>query len=193
VLLTHRRTDLHQREKRDAGLPWFSCAAGRLPFGAPRAAGLTHPFRFAGKGTHTMPTMDDIRQGETPFDPFLYAAVGEDRNGNPVTVLSTLARLGLEPWDAAADLASLTRAEARTRLGGMLARFGDVPALGRDHAAITLRLIELLPKATGRTAGRAMRRPAPSGAIGIGPILAILMLILYLVHTLFLGSDGAGN
>ena len=44
-----------------------------------------------------MPTMDDMLLGETPLDPVLYATVGEDRNGNLVTVLSTLARLGLEP------------------------------------------------------------------------------------------------
>lgn len=144
-----------------------------------------------------MPTMDEMRQGGTPFDPFLYAAVGEDRNGNTVTVLSTLARLGLEPWEAASDLASLTRDEARSRLGGLLARFRDVPALGQDHAAITQRLIDLLPRTAGRRVGRTTERTAertaPAGAGGIGTILAVLMLILYLINMLFLGSDGAGN
>jgi len=144
-----------------------------------------------------MPTMDEMRQGGTPFDPFLYAAVGEDRNGNTVTVLSTLARLGLEPWEAASDLAGLTRDEARSRLGGLLARFRDVPALGQDHAAITQRLIDLLPKTAGRRVGRTTERTAertaPAGAGGIGTILAVLMLILYLINMLFLGSDGAGN
>ena len=140
-----------------------------------------------------MPSMDDMRLGGTPLDPFLYAAVGEDRNGNTVTMLSTLARLGLEPWDTAANLAELAPEEARTRLGDLLARFRDVPALGRDHAAITLRLIELLPIATARRAGGTLERPAPAGAMGPGSILALLMLILYLVQALFLGSDGAGN
>ena len=140
-----------------------------------------------------MPSMDDMRLGGTPLDPFLYAAVGEDRNGNTVTMLSTLARLGLEPWDTAANLADLAPEEARTRLGDLLIRFRDVPALGRDHAAITLRLIELLPIATGRRAARATERPAPAGAMGLGSILAVLMLILYLVQALFLGSDGTGN
>ena len=140
-----------------------------------------------------MPTMDEMRQGGTPFDPFLYATVGEDRNGNTITVLSTLARLGLEPWEAAAELASLTRDEARSRLVGLLARFRDVPALGQDHAATTQRLIDLLPKSAGRRVGRTTERTAPAGAGGIGTILALLMLILYLIHTLLLGSDGAGN
>ena len=90
-------------------------------------------------------------------------------------------------------MAELTRDEARSRLGGMLARFRDVPALGPDHAAITQRLIELLPKTAGRRTGQAIELPAPAGAMGIGPILAVVLLILYLVQALFLGSDGAGN
>ncbi|MGY6634850.1 MAG: hypothetical protein ACXIU8_14075 [Alkalilacustris sp.] len=140
-----------------------------------------------------MPTMDDIRRGGTPFDAFLYAGVGEDRNGNSVTVLSTLARLGLEPWDAAAELAGLTRAEARSRLGGLLTRFRDVPALAQDHAATTRRLIELLPTATAIRAGPLTGRLMPAGRIGLGTILTVLMLVLYLIHALFLGSNGAGN
>jgi hypothetical protein len=144
-----------------------------------------------------MPTMDDIRQGGTPFDPFLYADIGEDRNGNTVTVLSTLARLGLEPWDTAAELAGLTRAEARSRLDELLARVRDVPALGPDHPAITQRLVALLPNVasrnTGRSAGQAKAPVARAGGMGIGSILAVLMLILYLIQTLLLGSDGAGD
>ena len=140
-----------------------------------------------------MPVMDDMRQRGTPFDPFLYAAVGEDRNGNPVTVLSTLARLGLEPWDAAAELAGMTRAEARSRLGDLLARFRDVPALVQDRAAVTQRLIDLLPSATGRRAGQAGRQLSPARAIGIGTVLAMLILLLQLVRTVFTGSGGVGG
>lgn len=140
-----------------------------------------------------MPTLDDMRQGGTPFDPFLYAAVGEDRNGNSVTVLSTLARLGLEPWEAAAELASLTRAEASSRLGGLLARFRDVPALGNDNAAITLRLINLLPKTSRLRGEQSMPAKARPFANGLGPLLAILLFLLLVVQIFFLGTDGAGN
>ncbi|WP_155326454.1 hypothetical protein [Alkalilacustris brevis] len=140
-----------------------------------------------------MTGMNELRQGETPFDPFLYAAVGEDRNGNVVTVLSTFARLGVEPWGAAAELSELTREEARARLGGLLARFRDVPALGRDGGAVTLRLIDLLPQASSRRAGQDAGVSAPIGAMGMGPILAIAMIILFLVQSFFLGSNGAGN
>jgi hypothetical protein len=134
-----------------------------------------------------MPTMDDIRQGGTPFDPFLYALVGEDRNGNEVTVLSALARLGLEPWDAAAELAGLTRAAAHTRLVGLLARFQDVPGLGRDHAATAQRLIDLLPRSAGRLPNRGVEKWPAGGLMGFGPILAFAVLIIYGIKTVFFG------
>jgi hypothetical protein len=142
---------------------------------------------------HTMPTMDEIRQGGTPFDPFLYATVGDDRNGNAVTMLSTLARLGLEPWEAAAELAGLTRAEAGSRLDGLLARFRDVPALSQHHAATTRRLIALLPGTAGRATGESIGLSLPTNTKEIGPIIAVLILFLYIVFGLFFGSDGAGN
>jgi hypothetical protein len=51
------------------------------------------------------------------FERFLYASVGEDRNGYVVTVLSAFARLGLDPWAESADLAKLGRDAARARVG----------------------------------------------------------------------------
>jgi hypothetical protein len=61
------------------------------------------------------------------FERFLYASVGEDRNGYVVTVLSALARLGLDPWAKTAKLVALGRDAARARLGTLLERFRDVP------------------------------------------------------------------
>ncbi|KPQ05618.1 MAG: hypothetical protein HLUCCA12_14605 [Rhodobacteraceae bacterium HLUCCA12] len=140
-----------------------------------------------------MPTMDNIHQSGTPFDPFLFATVGKDLNDNSVTVLSTLARLGLEPWEAASDLASVTRDEARSRLGGILARFSDVPALKADHIAITDRLIELLPAAGCHRSGSAMDGGSSVNKKSIGPIIGIVLLVLFLVQTLLLGADENGN
>jgi hypothetical protein len=140
-----------------------------------------------------MKGMDVYRRDGTPFDRFLYASVGEDRNGNVVTVLSTLARLGVDPWDEAADLSDLARADARNRLGALLSRFNDVPALVREHGSMTARLLELLPKNSGRESVQGAVMSAPAIASRTGPILAILMVILLLLQTFFLGSDGTGN
>ena len=42
------------------------------------------------------------------FDDFLHARIVEDGNGLPLTVLSALARLNMDPWDEAARLAAAT-------------------------------------------------------------------------------------
>lgn len=41
------------------------------------------------------------------FDGFLYAQLGEERNGMPLSVLSALAQLQVDPWQKAARLARL--------------------------------------------------------------------------------------
>lgn len=80
------------------------------------------------------------------FDPFLQAYVGEDRNGNDVTVLSALARLGFDPWQEASDLWGLPGEAALTRLSSTLSGFKDVPTLFIDHALIAGNLTKLLPE-----------------------------------------------
>ena len=113
---------------------------------------------------------------ENDLDRFLFAEVGEDRNGNIVTVLSTLARIGLDPRKEAADLAVMSRNEARSRLANLLANFNDVPLLDRDATAN--RLTRLLPK----LAYRSLDAPAPPTsrmpAISKGTIFAIFMILL---------------
>ena len=41
------------------------------------------------------------------FDDFLYAPVGADSNEMPLSVLSALARLNVDPWEEAAELTPL--------------------------------------------------------------------------------------
>jgi hypothetical protein len=131
--------------------------------------------------------MDDLRRGGTRFDPFLYASVGEDRNGNRVTVLSALARLGFEPWGAAAELADLKREDARTRFEAILGRFNDVPALGRDRETVTLRLLSLLPQSSGGQADQGENVAAPAGAKRMDLILASLMVVVFVMQVFFAG------
>ncbi|MGB3315283.1 MAG: hypothetical protein WBB85_12785 [Albidovulum sp.] len=56
-----------------------------------------------------------LNQHPLEFEQFLYASVGEDRNGYAVTVLSALARLVLDPWKETAELVTLGRDAARAR------------------------------------------------------------------------------
>jgi hypothetical protein len=49
------------------------------------------------------------------FDRFLFATVGEERNGMTLSVLSALARLDVDPWKETAALSSMPRDKARSR------------------------------------------------------------------------------
>lgn len=128
------------------------------------------------------------------FERFLHASVGEDRNGYAVTVLSTLARLGLDPWKEAAELAALGQEAARTRLGALLSGFRDVPMLARDHEAVAHELTCLLP---GRPSHHASNPAGSSRAAGprisTGTILAILMVLMIVAQFLFTGTAGEGE
>ena len=126
------------------------------------------------------------------FDRFLQAFVGEDRNGNAVTVLSALARLDLEPWEEAAVLAALENKAAGSRLEMLLSQFRDVPSLKQDCASVARKLTRLLPKRRKRlttVSGGAENGPANlTGLIWVA--LTILFLILQFILS---GSPGTGQ
>ena|SRR5579872_7497573 len=84
------------------------------------------------------------------FDQFLFAPIGEDRNGMLLSVASALARLDLDPWQEAAKLARLPEMSAKERLGSLLAILTDRPSTGADPERIlAARLIALLPRQAG--------------------------------------------
>ena len=80
------------------------------------------------------------------FDSFLYAPLGEERNGMRLSVLSALARLEVDPWQEAAKLAGLPGATATERLASLIALLPDEPLMHRDPETIAARLVALLPR-----------------------------------------------
>ena len=50
--------------------------------------------------------------GHSEYNAFLFAAVGEEKVGLPLTVLTALTRLGFDPWREAARLSDLPRETA---------------------------------------------------------------------------------
>lgn len=82
------------------------------------------------------------------YERFLFAPVGEDQRGTSVTVLSMLARLGVDPWGEASDLAKLPEGAARQRLDALLGRFSDVQILVADRGRIVAKLLTFLPRQT---------------------------------------------
>lgn len=128
------------------------------------------------------------------YERFLYAPVGEDRNGSAVTVLSALARLGLDPWTETAELATLGRDAARTRLGILLSRLRDVPALDLDQGKLARELSLLLPDRAPAQAGtRAIPALAGGRLTSNGAIWAMIAILFVVVQILFGGNSGVGQ
>ncbi len=80
------------------------------------------------------------------FEAFLFAPIGEERNGMALSVLSGLSRLDVDPWDEAARLSQLPKEHAVAALGQRLGRLPPGAWLLSDTTVIAARLVELLPK-----------------------------------------------
>lgn len=81
------------------------------------------------------------------MDLFLFASVGEEVDGIPLSVLSALARLGLDPRAEAARLSHLTSKAATNQLARLFARLPDRPWTSPEVRRIASKLVELLPAA----------------------------------------------
>jgi hypothetical protein len=79
------------------------------------------------------------------FDRFLYASVGDDNNGMPLTVLSALARMDIDPWEEASKLTQLPPESAVMQLASLLGALRNASVAGRDPVRIAAPLIALLP------------------------------------------------
>jgi hypothetical protein len=89
------------------------------------------------------------------LDRFLFAAVGAEQDGIPLSMVSALTRLGLDPWDEAGRLSSLSQREAVEQLARLIA---ELPGTSRPLAEareIACGLVDQLPK-------RDTTRPLPS-------------------------------
>jgi hypothetical protein len=80
------------------------------------------------------------------FNAFLFAPIGEARNGMLLSVLSALARQDVDPWGEAAELARLPKESAVRRLTSFIAALPDGLDEGDDAPTVAARLIALLPR-----------------------------------------------
>jgi hypothetical protein len=76
---------------------------------------------------------------------FLFASVGDQRNGMPLNVVSALTRLDVDPWEEAARLAALPKSLAAEALAPMIAQLPIFRRQQSDNLVISQRLVELLP------------------------------------------------
>ena len=121
---------------------------------------------------------------------FLFAEVGTELNGSPLTILSVLARLGQDPWAEAANWAKLPKAATIDRLAQSISQMPLTPqALGEARTTAT-RLIKLLPSQVARPAqpAAASRRVAPKWVL---VALCCAAVALGLAFTIMPGSTPA--
>jgi len=83
----------------------------------------------------------------TSLEQFVYAEVAPEPNGMPLSVLSALARRGLDPWQEASRLAELPGPAAVDRLAHTLVGLPLMRSSLNDATAIAARLVTLLPSA----------------------------------------------
>src|SRR5476649_2153713 len=80
------------------------------------------------------------------FDDFLFAPIGDERNGMLLSVISALARLDLDPWLEAASLARMPKETATERMTSLISALPDRTSAHPDPEAIAARLVALLPR-----------------------------------------------
>jgi hypothetical protein len=108
---------------------------------------------------------------------FLFAEVGTELNGSPLTVLSVLARLGLDPWAEAARWAKLPPKALRDTLARSIAQMPLSEQAINEAPQTASRLIRLLPEQskTGQQGGTI----ASTTAEGLGwvPLTFVIVAI----------------
>jgi hypothetical protein len=127
------------------------------------------------------------------FDAFLFATVGEDRNGMRLTVVSALARRGLDPWQEAHRLTAMSKSTAADRLALLIAWLPSGASPASDMHAIAAKLVELLPKPA--LAAAMVAAPAMAG-VTIVPkprSTALWLICLVLLSALLFGMTIRGE
>lgn len=128
---------------------------------------------------------------KTEFDDFLFAPLGEDRNGLPLSIASLLGRMDLDPWHEADTLAGLPAEAAVHRLASLLAALPAASLKEADPDTMASRLIALLPRRTDSNA----RSPVASVNVGSAAhprvVISAILFAIYLIW--LLGSSFEGT
>jgi hypothetical protein len=79
------------------------------------------------------------------FDHFLFASIGDQENGTPLSVLSMLARSDIDPWQEAARLAQMPKELAARSVASLIERLPNRRRGAPSSKVVAARLVELLP------------------------------------------------
>ena len=92
--------------------------------------------------------------GHSPYNDFLFAAIGEEKTGMPLTALTALTRLGFDPWREAARLSDLPRETAARELAATIAVLPEGDWKASESEAIAARLVGRLPRGSAEAIPR---------------------------------------
>jgi hypothetical protein len=132
-------------------------------------------------------TPTSVSQFRSEFDDFLYAPVDEGNNGTFLSVISALARLGIDPWQEAASLARMSREKATQRLASLIGSLPEGLLAHLDSGTVAARLIALLPHAPSFTTVASGVSPH-LGAVINSRIIIYVVIINLVFLALMLGS-----
>ncbi len=127
--------------------------------------------------------------GHSEYNEFLFAAVGEEKAGIQLTVLTALTRLGFDPWQEAARLSNLPRETAARVFAVTIAMLPEGDWKASESEAIAARLVSWLPgraapaipsPAIGRAGSNKSRSGPPAWLVWSVLFVALLSLTLYL-------------
>ncbi len=126
-----------------------------------------------------LPTKFSLLHSE--LNDFLFAQMGEEESGAPLSVLSALTRLGIDPWAEGARLSGLPRDVAVRRLVPMITMFPKKARGSPEVLALAEWLVALLPQPGGALAASvaagAGRQHA--GVPGLWLVFAGLLFLLF--------------
>ena len=89
---------------------------------------------------------DAYRPLRPDLDGFLFSKIGDECRGMPLSMVSALTQLGLDPWQEASRLSSLSKREAVEQLARLIVELPDRSGPLTEARQIAGVLVERLPK-----------------------------------------------
>src|SRR5689334_15168843 len=89
--------------------------------------------------------MTSLSHLNSEFDHFLFASIGDQENGTPLSVLSVLARSDVDPWQEAARLARMPKELAAQSVASVIEGGINGRLSPSESKVIAGRLVERLP------------------------------------------------
>jgi hypothetical protein len=133
-----------------------------------------------------------VLSAKSEFDAFLFAHIGEEKNGMLLSVLSALARLDLDPWREAAELARMPQQTARERLTSLIEALPNQPPTRPEPETVSTRLIELLPRAANPTVASSNKLPGGVSMLNSRAVIYVILVNL-LIMTCMFGAQWAAS